>query len=399
MLKSFVPGRRYLVVVPTLDEVERVINDASVLFVEPSDQGEHKTKSADLESLLRQGLNIVTTHKLYMDVAVFARQGLLEGYDIIVDEVLDVCAQVDGVSPKSFQEFYVGRGYAEVEPDGRVRSTPKWDAEVDAVSDTLHVKLYRLANAGVLYYLDNTFFIWALPKELLTAGRSFTVCTYMAEGSMFLRYLEKLGIPYVHEFDAEADRQFREQARRLIQVEDIPKLSNEKLSFSAQKHNAGLAKKVSSALHGLHRGPLKRVSRENLLITCSKQKWFHKGEDDPAERRAGPFASGSKMFKGATWIPNTTRGTNKYANATHAIYLYDQNMNPYIARYLGVSGDRDAHDWYAVAELIQWVYRTRVRRGEPVVLYLPSKRMRGLFQRWLDGEFSAKAGEALPLAA
>ena len=34
-------------------------------------------------------------------------------------------------------------------------------------------------------------------------------------------------------------------------------------------------------------------------------------------------------------------------------------------------------------ELIQWVWRLRVRRGEPITLYLPSPRMRRLFEEWL----------------
>jgi len=38
---------------------------------------------------------------------------------------------------------------------------------------------------------------------------------------------------------------------------------------------------------------------------------------------------------------------------------------------------------YALTELIQWVWRSRIRKGEPITVYLPSMRMRRLFEEWL----------------
>ncbi len=86
------------------------------------------------------------------------------------------------------------------------------------------------------------------------------------------------------------------------------------------------------------------------------------------------------MF-GAPWLPNTTRGTNDYAHASVCIYLYDQHINPCIRRWLGIN--QAANDPFALEELIQWVYRSRVSHGLPITLYLPSKRMRGLLETWL----------------
>ena len=42
-------------------------------------------------------------------------------------------------------------------------------------------------------------------------------------------------------------------------------------------------------------------------------------------------------------------------------------------------------DLYQPTELIEWVWRSRVRKGEPITLYLPSPRMRRLFEEWLLG--------------
>ena len=69
-------------------------------------------------------------------------------------------------------------------------------------------------------------------------------------------------------------------------------------------------------------------------------------------------------------------------HCSHPIYLYDQYPNPYIARWLGNS-TKEFADAYALTELIQLVWRSRVRRGEPIIVYLPSSRMRALFETWL----------------
>ena len=98
---------------------------------------------------------------------------------------------------------------------------------------------------------------------------------------------------------------------------------------------------------------------ENILITCAKDAWYKKGNVDVA----GPSASGSKLFKGANWVAKVTRGTNDYAHCSHLIYLYDQHMNPYVARWLE-DNSRAFDDAYALTEMIQWVWRSRVRKGQ-----------------------------------
>ena len=68
-------------------------------------------------------------------------------------------------------------------------------------------------------------------------------------------------------------------------------------------------------------------------------------------------------------------GTNQFIHCRTAIYLWDQHLNPYVRRWLGLGDDRFADDQYAITELVQWLYRTAVRRGEPITVYMPSKRI------------------------
>jgi hypothetical protein len=388
MLDSFEPHKLYLVVVPLLTEVARVLDQARVPFTAPEGDHDYGTKRNSLEALLRQKKNVVTTHALFQDIAVLARAGLLDGYDIIVDEVPEVLQTVGELSRESREDVYVNGGYLTIEDDGLVVPTEKWHRDYEPLSDTLDPRIYRLATSGALYLVNQTFMLWAFPKELILAGRSFTVLTHLAQGSLLLPYLDKHGIAYVHDRDVEVDRKHRQRAAELIEVRDIPRLKGVGFSYTAQtRPDPALGSKVSGALLGLRRGDLKDVPLENVLITCAKSRWYSggKGPNDTKTPKQGPFAKGSKLFQDVTWIPNTTRGTNEYAHANHLIYLYDQYPNPAYLSFLGRAGDRELQERYALAELVQVIYRTGVRNGEKVVVYIPSPRMRRLLEGYLEG--------------
>ncbi|WP_425084946.1 hypothetical protein [Ruegeria profundi] len=140
------------------------------------------------------------------------------------------------------------------------------------------------------------------------------------------------------------------------------------------------------------RRPLRGVPLENILLTCPKNKWFVGGKSpkvssdgvEMGRYQPGPYAKGSRLQgRGGPihWLPNTTRGTNDYKNATHLIYLYNQYINSNILSFLGAGSV--SQDDYALTELIQWVWRSRIRDKKPITLYLPSRRMRNLFLSWL----------------
>ena len=385
MIEGFRSDRKYLVIVPLLTEVDRVVEwSKSTPFQQPhANDNNAPTKTESLESMVLQGENIVATHSLFERLVPLARQGLLSDYDIIIDEVPEVVRSVSSKSKVSIEEFYLNTGYMTVDTKtGLVRPTKKWWSMRDDVDDTLSTTILTYANTGCLYLLEGHLFIWAMPKELLTAGRTTTILTYKSEGSVLSSYLKKLNVPVEVTNDNQLEEAFRKKAAELITIKDIPALSRLALSHSGQLagiSNSSYCKTIGIALKNLRGRQLSGVLADNILITCAKEGWLKKGN----ERVAGPFASRSKLFKGANWVPKVTRGTNDYAHCSHLIYLYDQHMNPYVARWLE-DNSRAFDDAYALTELIQWVWRSRVRKGQPITLYLPSLRMRQLMEEWLS---------------
>jgi len=354
MINNFNNQDKYLVIVPMLSEVDRIVEGSKeVEFVQPHANDNYAgTKYASLEEHLNQGRNIESTHKMFESLAPLAKAGLLSDYHIIIDEVPDVVQPIAKKSKTSIDEFYIDTGFIEVdEGSGLVSPTQKWIDIRDQVSDTLSPNILSAAMSGCLYLQDRQMFIWALPRVILEAGLSLTVLTYKAEGSLFVAYLRKLGLSFQLETDALMDNQFREKAAELIAINDIQALKDEKFSHNAQRKrckSASYCKKVSSSLKNLRGRKLRDVNAKDILITCMKEAWLKPANDNNV--KLGPFAKDSRLGE-ANWIPNTTRGTNDFAHCSHLIYLYDQHPHPFITRWLGDSSTAFA-DAYALTELI-----------------------------------------------
>ena len=65
-------------------------------------------------------------------------------------------------------------------------------------------------------------------------------------------------------------------------------------------------------------------------------------------------------------------------------------FNPILKNFFEQKGVRVEEDKWALSELLQFLFRSAIRQGEPIKLYIPSKRMRRLLQRWIVGYYDNK---------
>ena len=387
LYNSFNSERSYIVVVPYLTEIERLLRACTHLnFVQPTIDLEAglETKTESLIQQVREGKNIVCTHSIYPRLSQLADDGLLENYEIVIDEVPDCVSTVCEKSPYSVKEIYISAGFISVDETGRVHPTEKWLNNHNAAADTLNPVLFQQAKSGGLYLLNNSLFINCLPLNILSKCKKVTVLTYMSQGSYFTYYLKFSGVEYEVNESRKQNIFFKEEAKRLITLKPMNALRGLNLSNTGQAKSLARPSdynRVSSCLKNLRSRDLKGVDQEKILITSKKDAWF---ENTNNRSKAGKFAKNSKLFN-ARWIANKTRGTNDFADCSHLIYLYDQHPNPYIARWLGAD-NKCFSKHYALTELIQWVWRSRIRKKEDITLYLPSERMYEIFSSWLYSE-------------
>jgi hypothetical protein len=86
------------------------------------------------------------------------------------------------------------------------------------------------------------------------------------------------------------------------------------------------------------------------------------------------------------YVSLTARATNDYIDKEVCIYLANRFINPVEKQFFQSRGVNDIDEALWASELIQWLFRSRIRRGEPIDLYIPSSRMRELLEGFLNGE-------------
>lgn len=112
--------------------------------------------------------------------------------------------------------------------------------------------------------------------------------------------------------------------------------------------------------------------------------------DAPANYR---FWSATSTFKDAlrrksfqspqSFVPHNARAVNAYRHCYALAYLINIFPNPKIVSYFKSYGIQFNNDALATSTMVQWLWRSRLRCGQEIWLYLPSSRMRKLLYKWV----------------
>ena len=78
------------------------------------------------------------------------------------------------------------------------------------------------------------------------------------------------------------------------------------------------------------------------------------------------------------------RATNKYAKCYNLAYCVNIYLHPSISQFFIQKGIKVNEELYGLSEMIQWIWRSRIRNGEKIKIYVPSVRMRTLLKDWLN---------------
>ncbi|MFY0632908.1 MAG: hypothetical protein JXQ91_03795 [Vannielia sp.] len=466
IINSYRAPEKYITVVPFLSEIDRFMQAAldrrGFRMTQPEASEGRKTDHC--EKIIRAGKSVICTSALFYRLGSLATKGsntphlvawdgtgtptlternLLDDYNLIIDEVITPFEHATSVKPTEFAQDYVDLGMARVEADGRVVPTGKWDATYEAGNGTFDRALYERAKSGALYQVSDNLFVLTVPFELLTRPKTVTIYTYLSQGSVLLHFLNKHLAQHPGLFTLEVDRlpadveaRWRQDVSQALTVEGLPELEKWRWTYSAQLK--GLKTRAQcvpagNALRKFRGRALRRVDLTTVMLTSARSIWCdHKTGDKPV---AGKLSVHTRMFgrptqesrfamdvqdhvkdwstTGVQFVPNTTRGTNKHSDCTTAIYLYDQHPQPQLLRFLGLAQGspeaREFADAYALTELVQWLFRSCIRKGgvngtgqpwqprQKATVYLPSQRMRNLLTNWLEtGEMSSHDKDGIP---
>lgn len=378
-----------LYITPYLSEVERVCKwcdldepkqEQTFEDGDDSEEDEYIPKSVLLKDHLKAGDSIGATHALFYLMDEEALELVKEKrYSLIIDEAIEVLSKI----PISYHDMQIIMDHqAEAGEDGML----VW--KNDEYNGKLNGYKHMIQSKSV-YYNDATF-ISALNQDLLRAFTDVFILTYRFPGSCLNAYLECFGLEYEF-YGIDND----ERGPYFCPGRDKPPAVDFSGLLLIEKDSA-----------------YNRVGEETYSLA---KNWYRTKEYDDAEivtlrknmsnflRRArGKEARHSRMWtcfndykellipeRGTcrdNFVPLNLKATNEFRRCTHLAYMVNRFEDPNVLKFFAKRGfviDRDA---IALSEMLQWIWRSAIRDGKPVKLYIPSYRMRHLLINWINEE-------------
>lgn len=379
---------KFIYVTPYLEEAERIKEGCKAMhFVEPSDKLKQYgfKKSEHTAALIKQGKNITTTHQAFKRYS----QDMLDdiqknGYRLIIDENMDVLEWYD-CHPDDIQ-LAIDAGYLKEEDDAYSLVKEDYNGFVfHELFQFLKVRqLIKMedANTGKNTHL----FYWILPPNLITAFKDVIILTYMFNGQTLHHFLKMYDLPY--------------------EYIGIQKTAAGKYRFCKYPgYTPEYVSHLKDMIHILDNDRMNSIGDEFHALSMN---WFDKKDDDveklkknvyncmvniwrdvPSEEKLwGSFKSYSHKVKGKgytkSFLTFNAKATNVYRNRRYLIYIANLFMNVNEKKFYTKHGINVDEDAYALSIMVQWIWRSAIRDGDEIYLYIPSRRMRTLLEKWID---------------
>lgn len=365
----------FLYITPFLDEVERIIKNTNREFKQPQNKGNGKLGA--INELLACQDDIASTHELFKHLDEESRENIQNGhYTLILDEVLNVIEPYDNIQNDDMK-LLKDSGCVSVDEDGFVI----WNKE-KLDYDTKYNEIKVLADNRSLIFINQKLLLWRYPPEIFTLFDQVYILTYLFEASILKNYFDLYGIKYKQKSISEDNGEFH------ITDFFIPNTSTyiEKINIYDGKLNENLHQKINGLSVTWFRLKINKNSinqiKKNLynyftnIINAKAETIMWTTFKDYKSKLKGKGYSGQ-------FISFNCRSTNEYADRYNLAYCVNVYLHPGITQFFKQRGIEINEDLYGLSEMIQWIWRSRIRKGESINIYIPSMRMRRLLNSWL----------------
>ena len=369
-------NKRFIFITPFLAEADRIAEECeSRGFTVPVKVKGRKQEC--LHQLLREKRNVSTTHALFLDSTEETIRLIEEGgYTLVLDEVLELFESKD-ISEDDVNLLQIG-GVIEIKENGSV----VW---LNEEYDGVFADYKEMALTGELYYINDRLMFYSYPADVLKAFEEVYVLTYMFAAQTQRYYFDMRGIGYEYigtKKLPDGGYIFTERA----EVPEYARHLKEKIHIvdSEKMNSVGNGKYALSMRQFQERAEPEAVEqiKKNLL------NYFQAISGSKASDRLWATYSVSKDNLqgryGQSFLSFNSRATNSYRDKTCLAYLVNVFMNPFEYNFFTAQGVQPDQDGYALSVMVQWIWRSAIREGKDIEIYIPSKRMRDLLIAWCD---------------
>ena len=392
-------------ITPFLDEVSRAKKACKFrMLIEP--ENDNKTKLEDLKKLIDEKQNIASTHNLFKIIDEECIEKFRFGhYTLILDEVLDAIEPV--AMRKGTAKLLEELEAISIDEKGFVHWKPGITEE-----DTDFDNFISLVKTGRVVCVNEMFYIWRFPPEVFEIFDEVYILTYMFDSTIMFYYFEMNRIEYSTKSVSKLEDETYHlvpyykanpaRLRNLIHIYKGPRNYQHSLrrkyslftkTWFTEKAKSSQINELKNRMRGFFETDMK-ADTDDIMWTCYKDYAPKLARDDKDGFRYidenSPKNKGKKENR--CWVPFNKRSTNKYSNKHVLAYCVDPHPHVYLERYINEElkkqhrRNRFDRDKYALSEMLQWIWRSAVRNGEEINIYIPSPRMRELLESWLKNE-------------
>lgn len=371
--------RQFIFITPFLDEVRRIKeNCADRHFTEPY-YNSKKNKLESLKDLLAEKRNIASTHALFKKYDEYTKSLIRAGhYTLIMDEVADVIETV-AVGDYDLQ-IMLKYGFITVDDHDRVYWQDENYPANNAWSDCV-----KTIQSGHVIMNNGKLMLWLFPVDVFEAFDEVIVLTHMFDAQVQRYYYdmhnqeyEYIGVNSQYQFCSKSemhiDCSWLKEKVHILDEDKMNEIGDNQYAlsvswFEREAHVRGapnIARLKANAENAV-RQKWNASSKEILWSTFKGQK----------QRLAG-----RGYTKG--FLEYNARATNRYRDRRYLIYMVNVFFHVDIKNYFSGYGITVLEDRYALSVMLQWLWRSAIRDGKPIWIYIPSARMRNLLNEWID---------------
>lgn len=374
-------GKKYIYITPYLDEVERIKRECFIRkFVSPEQKYTSGfSKLNHIHELMRNGKNIASTHALF---GSYTQETIdlikSQQYTLILDEVANVIEE--SALHKGDLELLLSSHCAKTDNDEVLWVNDDYDGtrfqDIKSKSKSHNLIIHK---SSVLY--------WMFPIDVFNAFSDVYVLTYLFPAQIQRCYFDLYKVPFIYIGVKNSDGvyHFCDQSEGIkhIQLKNkIHILDNPKLNSVGDKRTALSSNWFKKASEENDRTKLTLL--KNNLYNLYRQIYGASAE----QVMWTTFAASKSAVKGKGYtngfVSCNLRASNEYRNRTHLAYCINVFMQPWKKLFFEDKGITVDESGYALSEMIQWIWRSAIRDGKEIWIYVPSSRMRSLLIDWIE---------------
>ncbi len=415
------PERCFIFVTPYISEIKRLLTSNDT-FVEPLGTDDYENdiaKRTSLNKIMQEdGANIVMTHTLFFmsfgKILNYIHKSEFP-YVLVIDESPDIYNMFETRAGdiKTLNDYLE---YLPMDDTTDPKGIFKRNLTIDTVAKcklkesgkelkrlgSRYEDILTACNSDSLYFIDGQIYFSVIPIDLLTAFAEVKFLTYMFKGQFNELYLKAHGIePIYKHIEEDANGQYimvdgihpysGAEFRDLITIVE-PEPNEKSAILNEIGDDYTLSKRCYEKASKRDKNRLKDALQtfyRSSGASADKFIWttFKDYKDD---------LKGKGYNKDSSFCPCSARATNEYRKRDVCAYMIGFNLHPDVEKFTGKLAHGLAYDKdiYSLSALIQWLFRSAIRDGEPIRLYIPCRRMRELLKGWLGIEPSTEKRKA-----